>query len=116
MTSNFPVSEVSQEKTQEVVRPYRLEERGELLEYCPQNFCLIFETAPVWLTALRQPQVKKIYVSNYTSFSSLICHLQQNKIDLGLYNHFITSLGRTRFCFSSPPDNVTYLVSGTIPF
>ena len=48
--------------------------------------------------------------------SSLICHLQQNKLDLDLYNHSISPLGRICFCFSSPPDDATYLVSGTITF
>ena len=100
----------------EVVRPFRLEERGEMSKVYPQTFCLIFETAPVWLTALRSTQVKNIYMLGYTSFSNLNCCLQQLNIDIGLYNHFITSLGRTCFSFSPPSHHVTYLISGTIPF
>ena len=104
------------ESHQEVVRPFRLEEEGEISTVHPQSFCLIFETAPVWLTALRKTQVKSIFVPKCTSFSNLNCWLQQHKIDMGLYNHFITSIGHSRFIFSSPTIYVTYLVSGTLPF
>ena len=60
---NFPISSSSTtEQHQEVVRPLRLEEQGEISEFHPQSFCLIFETAPVWLTALRKTQVKYIFI------------------------------------------------------
>ena len=59
-----------QRKVQEVVRPLRLQERGEISVLQPQSFCLIFEKAPVWLAALRIEQVKKIFVPGCTSFSS----------------------------------------------
>ena len=68
------------------------------------------------LAHIKTEQVKKIFVPSCTSFSSLNCCLQQHKIDTGLYNHFITSLGRNSFIFSSPIGHVTYLVSGTIPY
>ena len=51
---DFPVKMMSHEQQcLEVVRPFRLKERGEIPMVHPQSFCLIFETAPMWLTALR---------------------------------------------------------------
>ena len=99
-----------------VLRTDRVEEHGQIKNYARQSFCLVFETEPIWLLALQPQFTKYIYLSGYTSLSNFHCDLQQHKIDLGLYHNAITSLGFSSFIFSPPPNNITYLLSGSISF
>ena len=110
-------STVEDQSTQKVVdRPIRMEERGKLQKITPQSFCLLFEFAPVWLLALTPLNTDCIYLLNCNSFAAFHSHLHEHKIDKILYQSVISALGKRCFIFSTPPDDIVYLVSGSLPY
>ena len=91
-------------------------EEGVIMKIQPQSFCIIFEKAPIWLLALDPSYVVKIYLSEIFSFDHLYSHLLELKIDQSLYTNVISSLQPSTFEFTSPPNDVVYLISGTTVF
>ena len=105
---------IEQEQLCKVIRSDRVEESGQMKQFKLQSFCIIFESEPVWLLTLKPQFTKSIYVLGCTSFSNFNCYLQQHKIEPALYYIAMTSLVLSSFHFSSPPNNVTYLLSGSV--
>ena len=91
-------------------------EAGVIKTYQPLSFCIIFEHAPIWLLALDPSFVVKVYLSDMFSFDHFYSHLTQLKIDQKLYSNYISSIGTSLFCFTSPPNNAIHLISGSISF
>ena len=89
---------------------------GQISHETPQSFCLLFERSPVWLLSLNSGNTAYIYLLNCDSFVDFNAHLDGHKINNSLYHSVISSLGRKRFVFSPPPEEVIYLVSGSLPF
>ena len=94
----------------------QMEERGKSQKITPQTFYLLFESAPVWLLALTPRNTDCIYLSNCDSSVHFYTHLDENKIDKILYHYAISTLGKRHFIFSPPPNNIIYLVSGSLPY
>ena len=93
-----------------------MEERGQIQAYQSHSFCILFETAPIWLLALRPNICHWIYLPTCNSLEHLISIITQHKIDKTLYLLLIRYVGNHRLRFSAPTQDVIYLVSGTIPF
>ena len=93
-----------------------MEERGQIQAYQSHSFCILFETAPIWILALRPNICRWIYLPTCNSLEHLISIISQHKIDKTLYLLLIRYLGNHRLRFSAPTQDVIYLVSGTIPF
>ena len=43
-------------------------------------------------------------------------HLTGKELDFTLYNSLVSYLGRSSFCFKSPPEDVLHLISGNVNF
>ena len=97
-------------------RTHRVEERGQLQYYTSQSFCLLFETVPIWLLALRPDFCQWIYIPTCNSLEHLESIIAQHKIDKTLYSLVIGFVGKSRFRFHEPKHDVLHLVSGSIPF
>ena len=93
-----------------------MEERGKIQKITPQSFCLLYESAPVWLLALTPRNTDCIYLLNCDSFVDFNTHLDENKLDKNLFHSVISALGRQRFIFNPPPDDIVYLVSGSLSY
>ena len=100
----------------DVTHDVRMEERGQLQVYPSQSFCILFETIPIWILAMRPDICHIIYVPNCDSFVNLNTILDNYKIDKTLYHLVIDFVGAHHFRFSEPNDDVLYLVSGSISF
>ena len=100
----------------DVTHDIRMEERGQLQVYPSQSFCILFETIPIWILAMRPDICHIIYVPNCDSFVNLNTILDNYKIDKTLYHLVIDFVGAHHFRFSEPNDDVLYLVSGSISF
>ena len=94
----------------------RMEGQGKIQKINPQYFCLLFESAPVCLLALTPRNTDYVYLLNCDSFVDFNTHLDENKIDKNLSCSVISTLGKCRFIFSPPPDDIVYLVSGSLPY
>ena len=80
------------------------------------SYHIIFESAPIWLLVFPSIPFEYIYIEGCTSFSNFSSRLIENKIDLSLYNTLVNTLGRSKFKFSSPSENVIVLLSGSLTF
>ena len=81
--------------SQEVVcRPKRMEERSRVQKNSPQSFCLLFESAPVWLLALNPRNAAYIYLLKCDFLGDFNAHLDENKINKILS---ISALGQSQF-------------------
>ena len=93
-----------------------MEERGQVKKIVPQSFYLLFKSTPVCLLALNQRNAEYIQFLKCDYFVDLDAHLDENNIKKSLCHSAILSLGRKRSIFNSPPDDIIYLVSGSLPF
>ena len=110
------VNESKEETSSTEIRTERMEERGRLSDYSPQDFHLVFENKPVWLLALNSSFTKDIYCTKCKTLLDLLSLCADNKIEKSLYQEAILILGSQRFRFSPPLTHVTTLISGSITF
>ena len=97
-------------------RKRRTQETGTISSLVPQSFGLIYQNNPVWLLALRPHFVKCVYVLGSISFVEFKSMLSLNILNKSLYHNVIELLNSNLFSFSSPPQDVVYLISGTVSF
>ena len=101
--------------TENVTRS-RKEKCGQVKKYEKQAFCLIFEYTPVWLLCLRGDFTSRIFLHKCNSLAQFYSRLDEYKIAKPLFAHCISTFPTNVFCFSTPPANTLYLVSGSISF
>ena len=59
----------------------------------------------------------KLYISDFTSFSELLQHIEACGVKTSIFNKMVSTLGRKCFCFGQhKSENLVWLVSGSIQF
>ena len=104
------------DKQQKIMRNHRVKEYEELSLIQPQHFALIFETLPLWLLALNNNSICRLYIPGCTSLSNFTLHTKKNQLDHNLYHNIILNIGIDNTLFSTPPSEIIFLVYGTILF
>ena len=111
-----PKAKEKEEVNAKKLRKSRLLEERVIMKKRPTQVSLYFQSAPIWLLAIEKTIVSKVFISEFSSFSTLFSYLQDSSIQTNLYNAVINQLGRKLFVFGSSPVTALHLVSGSITF
>lgn len=76
-----------------VVEKFKAVESGEIKQFQPHSFVLLFENEPWWILALQSNFIKDIAFVKYSSASDLYTYLNQFPNSVRLFNRTFSRIG-----------------------